>query len=119
VSETSGEESVDRMLEVLASMIALLGSTTENVTALDERLGELAESVAGLGLRVRSLELTHETAGRLRILPPLEDERIEELAAKLRAELAVEVEAITARIDRVHERALRALTDLTERKSHA
>jgi hypothetical protein len=113
----SSEESIVASLERLLLGITLTqetaASAVEAVKEANARAAELMEDIAALGIRVSELERTRRNEHSLTVVGRERFRTLDELATVLRAEFADEVQAITQRIDSVHERALRALTDLT------
>lgn len=89
------------------------------VRAQRERLEELGEDIAGLGLRVSELERQARNEHSLAVVRSDRFRTLDELAAALRAEMSEAYAELTERIDGVHEPALRALTERTERTKPA
>lgn len=116
------DEAVTNLERLLAAIETSQGVSAELlslVRAQRERLDELTEDIAGIGLRVAELERERRNENSLRVVGRERFRTLDELAAVLRDEFAAEVEAITQRIDSVHERALRALTNLSTKGTNA
>lgn len=109
----------DGLLGAVENGQAATGELIAIVRDQAERLLELSENVATLGVRVSTLEVGMPAGHSLRVLEPVSTAHFERVTAELRAELATEVTALTERIDHVHRKALTALTALTERNQPA
>lgn len=117
MSETETVTALENLLAAMDVAADVTRGLIEGLAECNGRLAELAEDVAGLGLRVVGLEMRAQVGHSLRALPPVTAERLEQATTELREELAAEVQALTERIDHVHNRALKALTELTERNA--
>lgn len=119
MSDGDAVSALENLLQAMDAMSNVTASLIERVQESERRLLELQENVATLGVMMQNHATQHLTQHSIRVVPPVSPTDLVELANTLRAEFAAEAEQLTARIDHVHTRALKALTDLTEKRTPA